>query len=94
MKSVPIPDCYAPPPRIEDKRVRLRVQLEAVKAGKSPVCDCGETIPLWRAYKCLYCGEWFCLACGERHFGMTRAEWNASKEGQDTITGGTPVSRS
>lgn len=41
---------------------------QAVKGG--PVtCGCGKGIPLWAMHRCLYCGEYFCLACGAEHFG-------------------------
>lgn len=35
---------------------------------------CGYRVPMSKAFKCLYCGFWFCADCAEVHFGKTRAE--------------------
>jgi len=35
------------------------------------------TIPLWMAFRCLYCGEYFNQSGAEEHFGMTREEYFA-----------------
>jgi len=35
---------------------------------------CGKWVRIDFAYKCLYCGFWFCAACAEVHFGKTREE--------------------
>lgn len=43
-------------------------------------CCCNICMPLRFAYKCLYCGEYYCLVCAEAHFGKTRAEHIAEKE--------------
>jgi len=31
-------------------------------------CPCGWQLRLTRAFKCFYCGLWFCGRCAERHF--------------------------
>jgi len=36
--------------------------------------ECRHVMPIDRAYKCLYCGFWFCTTCAEKHFGKTREE--------------------
>ncbi len=35
---------------------------------------CGGSIPVWIAYRCLYCGEYFNQTEAEIHFGKTRTE--------------------
>lgn len=40
---------------------------------------CGLKMPLRFAFKCLYCGEFYCQSCAEDHFGKTRAQWIADK---------------
>ena len=32
-------------------------------------CGCLKLICLKDAYRCLYCGIWFCKKCAEQHFG-------------------------
>lgn len=32
-------------------------------------------IPVWIAFRCLYCGEYFNQSGAEEHFGMTREEY-------------------
>lgn len=49
--------------------------LEASRTGKVTVRS-GHTIPVWLAFRCLYCGEYFSQAGAEEHFGMARAEYN------------------
>lgn len=46
-------------------------------------CECGCSMPLRFAYRCLYCGQFYCLVCAEIHFGMTRKEWLEKKENQN-----------
>ena len=36
--------------------------------------NCGKQVSIEYAFRCLYCGFWFCRACAEVHFGMTREE--------------------
>lgn len=36
----------------------------------------GVTLPVWCAFRCLYCGEYFNQAEAEEHFGKTREEFN------------------
>lgn len=38
-------------------------------------CPCSRRLALVKAYKCLYCGVWFCHSCAEEHFGKTVAEY-------------------
>lgn len=54
---------------------------EACKTGNVTLRNCGEirtgTIPVWMAFRCLYCGEFFNQSGAEEHFGMTREEFYA-----------------
>lgn len=34
----------------------------------------GTKVPVWMAYRCLYCGEYFNQAEAEKHFGKTRCK--------------------
>ena len=34
-------------------------------------CCCFKKLKPHQAYKCLFCGEWFCKECAELHFGKT-----------------------
>ena len=42
-------------------------------------CFCEIKLPLWMSYRCLYCGEYYCQKCAEKHFGMTQAEYLAKR---------------
>ena len=38
-------------------------------------CTCHKLVGLlYGAYKCLYCGIYFCTACAERHFGARKPQ--------------------
>ncbi len=52
---------------------------QAAKTGKVTIRS-GHTIPVWMAFRCLYCGEYFSQAAAEEHFGETRAEYKSSDE--------------
>lgn len=49
--------------------------------GPNPqvTCECGLTMPLRFAYRCLYCGAFFCQRCAETHFGKTREQYNLER---------------
>ena len=38
-------------------------------------CHCGQLIYWLNAFRCLYCGEYYCQPCAEKHFEQTREEW-------------------
>ena len=70
---------------VEAKRAFVAKQAsEAAKTGNVTLRNCGEirtgTIPVWMAYRCLYCGEYFNQSMAEDHFGMTRDEFFAEKK--------------
>lgn len=43
-------------------------------------CACGTCMPLRFAYKCLYCGQFYCQTCAEEHFGKTREQYNLERD--------------
>lgn len=46
---------------------------EACKTGYVTIRGQGK-IPVWCAYRCLYCGEYFSQSSAEKHFGKTRLQ--------------------
>ena len=45
------------------KQIRM-----ALKTGHILCNDCKQERPLIRAYKCFFCGRWYCPACAYYHF--------------------------
>ena len=43
-------------------------------------CPCLKLIRFRDAYKCLYCGVYFCEQCAEEHFGKTKAEYREQNQ--------------
>ena len=37
-------------------------------------------IPVWMAFRCLYCGEYFGQGGAEAHFGMKRSEYHSERQ--------------
>lgn len=56
---------------IEAKRTLYKAQFkELMCQGHAMVtCGCGRTVPVRFAYRCFFCGIWFCRPCAEAHFG-------------------------
>lgn len=40
-------------------------------------CGCHRLLQPHQAYRCLYCGEWFCRECGEEHFGQSVIDYRS-----------------
>lgn len=59
----------------------VAAQWRECMQGEIPrvTCACGLKMPLRFAYRCLYCGEFYCQKCAEIHFGKTRAEYDAAR---------------
>lgn len=67
----------------EEKKALLRSQwAEAVAPARRVTCACGQPRSLELAYRCLYCGAWFCVPCAEAHFGQTMLEWKQKKRAE------------
>jgi ferredoxin-thioredoxin reductase catalytic subunit len=43
-------------------------------------CPCGQIRAMVKAYRCLYCGVYFCAPCAEVHFGQTIQQWREKKQ--------------
>jgi hypothetical protein len=54
-------------------------QTFAAKTGRVPLRN-GRIIPVWLAYRCLFCGEYFGQGGAEEHFGKKRSEYRESGE--------------
>lgn len=63
-----------------NKQEFLREQYHEASNHGSIHCCCGQIRALTMAYRCLYCGLWFCRSCSEVHFGMTIQEWRDKKK--------------
>lgn len=61
------------------KKEFLRQQYHEASNEGSIHCCCGQIRALTMAYRCLYCGLWFCLPCAEIHFGMTIQDWTVER---------------
>ena len=77
--------CLDSPESVEAKRAFVAKQLkEARTTGNVTLRDCGEirtgTIPVYLAFRCLYCGEYFNQSMAEDHFGMTREQFFEDKQ--------------
>lgn len=68
----------------EDYIKKFQFIYQQTKEMTDPVrpfvrCGCGKKLWPHQAYKCLYCGEWYCKQCAEEHFGKTVAQYKADK---------------
>jgi len=56
-------------------------QLKEAKQdiGSRITCGCGTRMRQHQAYKCFYCGVFFCEKCAAEHFGKTKDEYYADK---------------
>ena len=59
----------------------VAMQWRETMQGNIPMvtCECGLNMPLRFAFRCLYCGQWYCTTCAEIHFGKTREQYNKEK---------------
>ncbi len=67
-------DIDVEPVTLEDKGKLLIIVAsqseEVIKAWDIKVtCPCGKKVGIILAYRCLYCGVYFCTSCAVRHFG-------------------------
>ncbi len=63
------------PGQRQEARERLYTAVRQVRATGRATCACcgrADLDPVWQAYRCYYCGLWFCLACCPEHFGGPR----------------------
>lgn len=58
-----------------ENKERLKQQHLDAANTQTITCSCGQKRHLTLAFKCLYCGQWFCFSCAEQHFGKTVEEY-------------------
>lgn len=76
---------------IRINRVLSRAQLMAVRKEQDVTCKCGKvTGPVWKLYRCYYCGIFFCDRCAAEHFGQTREEHSREHYPEHMIPRTTP----
>ena len=54
---------------VEYKRTLYKAQFRELMGPSRVTCGCGRSIPVRFAYRCFFCGIWFCRTCAEAHFG-------------------------
>ncbi|WP_043586708.1 hypothetical protein [Geminisphaera colitermitum] len=64
------------------KKQTLETQWAEAVSAHTVHCPCGRPRALELAYRCLYCGVWFCASCAEAHFGKTMLEWKNEKRAE------------
>lgn len=66
---------------------RKMVARQFIEAANNKVtCACSRTLPLRFAYRCLYCGQFYCQKCAEEHFGKTRKEYDSERASNSQLT--------
>lgn len=63
----------------EDWEDKIKFVYKQTKEMLDPIrpfvrCYCQKKLQPHHAYRCLYCGEWFCEKCAEKHFGKTKEQ--------------------
>ena len=63
------------------------VQKQTYQASNTGVVRLrnGQIVPVWMAFRCLYCGEYFNQSGAEEHFGKTRMEFNETEPPETEI---------
>ena len=51
-------------------------QTREASSSRSVTVRDGHKVPVWMAYRCLYCCEYFNQVEAEKHFGKTRMDFN------------------
>jgi hypothetical protein len=81
-KRLPVFESKLTPKERMEKRSIVAGQLQAIIRGDDKIqcagVGCFKRQPLWRLYKCLYCGMWLCKECAEKHFGYRVPSWQES----------------
>jgi len=60
----------------ELEQLRIAIQRQLKQAMEDPTyvdcATCNTPYPLWKLYRCYFCGLWFCDNCAAYHFGKKR----------------------
>ena len=65
---------------VKEKRAFVAAQAKEARETSFVTLRNGRKIPLWLAYRCLYCIEYYNQAGAEEHFGMTRGAYFARQD--------------
>lgn len=57
-----------------DERINTSIAQFAANGEKVP-CSCGISAYAYLLFRCVYCGEFYCQSCAEKHFNKTREEY-------------------
>lgn len=57
----------------------LEMQWKQAVETREIRCICGLRRALELAFRCLYCGVWFCGICAGHHFGKSREKYRDEK---------------
>lgn len=74
--------CPASKKEVDAKRAFVAKQTKEARETGYVKIHGGGKIPLWIAFRCCYCGEYFNQSMAEEHFGMTRYEFFAKQESE------------
>ena len=58
------------PDQRDKKRAVVARQGREVLNTLKVTCACGRTVGILMAFRCFYCGEWFCIPCAREHFSV------------------------
>lgn len=61
------------------KHVKNQIKSLSIAPLKTISCECGRAYLSDEMFRCLYCGERFCVKCAEFHFGKTREEYDRER---------------
>lgn len=84
-----------PPESAKDKERESWVEHQKdcmLSRGVAP-CACGAEVSpeckglgyVKKGYSCLYCDEWFCASCAEKHFGCSKEKWTEAKHTNSVV---------
>ena len=65
----------SPTERVAIQGKQLRAVMRLVKDETLLCAECGRAIRMFYAYRCRWCGFYFCPACADKHFGPDVSEW-------------------
>lgn len=69
---------------LREKVARVHFQFKTASQVDPFIrCECGKNTLLKAAFKCLYCSEWYCRTCAEKHFGKTVEQYKAENVTHD-----------
>lgn len=61
--------------RVAIQGKQLRAVMRLVKDETFLCAECGQEIRIFYAYRCRWCGFYFCPICADKHFGPDVSEF-------------------